>query len=366
VALAYPITPSELTPTWLTERLRAAGVITSASVTAHALSPLGEGVGMMALLSRVNLTYDAAEAGAPATVVAKFAAQNEANRAVSMAFRIYEREALFLRDLAGRSGVPVPAVYAVEFDAASGDFVIIMEDVGGYRMGDQVVGCGPEEAKVILDAIAPLHASFWGKVDDPSLAFVPRVNGDMQRNAMSDACTAGWDECIARFPGAMTPRVRAAKERFLASTGDLHDRMGSRPQTVVHGDVRLDNMMFGTGAGQHPVVVLDWQGTLISAAVQDLGYLFTQNLTTEMRRLHEHDLLAYYHRLITDGGVRDYSLEELWDDYRLAALYLFIYAVVIGGTLDPANDRGLAFMNSLMQRATATIEDLDLLSLLDA
>ena len=59
-----------------------------------------------------------------------------------------------------------------------------------------------------------------------------------------------------------------------------------------------------------------------------------------------------------------YTVEQLWDDYRLAALYLFVYAVVIGGTLDPSNERGLAFMTKLMERATATIDDLDLLSLL--
>jgi Ser/Thr protein kinase RdoA (MazF antagonist) len=231
-------------------------------------------------------------------------------------------------------------------------------------MGDQVEGCGPDEAGRILAAIAPLHATYWGDVDRPELSFVPRVNGDLHRNNMSDACGVGWDPCIERFPQAMTPAIRAVRDRFVGSARALHDRVGGLTQTVIHGDLRLDNIMLGQHAGQLPLVILDWQGILVSAGAQDVAYLLTQNLTTEHRREAEHDLLARYHAHLVEGGVAGYSLEQLWEDYRLAALYLFVYAVVIGGTLDPSNERGMAFMAKLMERSTATIEDLDLVALL--
>jgi aminoglycoside/choline kinase family phosphotransferase len=359
----FPIEPSQVTAEWIDAQLRTCGAITTANVTSIESEPLGEGVGMMALLSRITVNYDQPEAGAPATVVAKFAIQNE-NRVVGMAFRVYEREALFLRDLAAHSGVPLPAVYAVEIDLASGDNVILMEDIGDYRMGDQVEGCDLETAKIVLDAIAPVHAAFWQNVDQPILSFVPHVDGEMQTEAMSAGPAAGWDPCVERFPDTMTPLVRAHRDKFLSSTRELHARMGRLPQTLCHGDCRLDNMMFAKEPGHHPVIVLDWQGVIISSGLQDVGYLLTQNLSVENRRKGERDLVAHYHSRLVEHGVTGYTLEQCWEDYRLAALYLFVYALVIGGTLDPSNDRGRAFMSSLLTRATATIEDLDLFSLL--
>jgi len=296
--------------------------------------------------------------------VAKFATTSEQNRAVAAAFRVYEREALFLRDVSSKTTAPIPAVYGVEIDVPSGEFVLLMEDLGGYRTGDQVAGCGLDEAKLVLDAIAPLHAAFWGTVDVPELAFAPRIDGDMQRVGMSGACAAGWDPCIERFGAVIPDSIKAARDRYTSQAEELHRRMGRLPQTLIHGDLRLDNVMFGETPDHRPAMVLDWQGVIISAAVQDVAYLLTQNLTTENRRAHEDTLLRHYHDRLVAEGVADYPYEQFVADYRLASLYLYVYAMVIGGTLDPSNERGLAFMGQLIDRACASIVDHDLLSLL--
>ena len=326
--------------------------------------PIGEGVGMLALISRIGVTYDEPEAGAPASVIAKFATPSEQNRAVAAAFRVYEREALFLRDVSSKTTAPIPAVYGVEIDVPSGEFVLLMEDLGEYRTGDQVAGCGLDEAIVVLDAIVPLHAAFWNSVDRPELAFAPHIDGDMQREGMSGGCVVGWDPCIERFGDVIPESIRAARERYTSSAQELHRRMGRLPQTLIHGDLRLDNIMFAAAPGHRPAMVLDWQGVIISAAVQDVAYLLTQNLTIENRRAHEDTLLAHYHARLVAEGVTGYPYDQFVADYRLASLYLFVYAVVIGGTLDPSNERGMAFMGQLIARACSTIVDHDLLSLL--
>lgn len=361
---SFPNSPSQLTSDWLTAKLRAAGAVKDATVTGFDQVSLGEGVGMLSVLNRVTLRYDREEAGAPATVIAKFPTLSEANRPVADAMRVYEREAVFLRDIGPKTAAALPGVYAVDLELPSGEFVLLMEDLGAYRMGDQVAGCGADEARTILDAVVPVHAAFWADTDRPELAFAPRIDGDMQRIGMSGMCVTGWDTFIERFGQHVPQAVQDAKERYLSQCEELHYRMGRLPQTLAHGDLRLDNIMFGTAPGHRPAVVLDWQGVIVSAAVQDVAYLLTQNLTIEMRRAHEAELLAHYHGRLTDHGVKDYPFERFLADYHLAALYLFIYAVVIGGTLDPSNERGLAFMAQLTDRACAAIVDHDLLSLL--
>ena len=48
---------------------------------------------------------------------------------------------------------------------------------------------------------------------------------------------------------------------------------------------------------------------------------------------------AYYERLLVDG-VQDYTFNELWTDYRLSHLVNTSVAVITGGTMDLANERG--------------------------
>ena len=95
-----------------------------------------------------------------------------------------------------------------------------------------------------------------------------------------------------------------------------------------------------------------------------MAYLISQNVQLEQRRAHEAELIEHYHSRLVELGVQDYSLEQCWHDYKVGVLYLFSYAVVIAGTLDPSNARGAAFMEQLVARSSATVMDHDLLAML--
>ena len=63
--------PAEITKEWLTQALRSTGAIQS-SVTHVEPLIIGEGVGLMAQLARLSITYAKPES-APTTMIAKFA-----------------------------------------------------------------------------------------------------------------------------------------------------------------------------------------------------------------------------------------------------------------------------------------------------
>ena len=359
-ARSYPTHPSELTPEWLTERLRETGAIRDSRVIGLSTTPVGEGIGMLGILARVALEYDKPENGAPSSLVGKFASPVPGNRAVAMAYRMYEREVGFYREIAPTIDVAAPRCYAAEVEPDSGDCVLLLEDLSQMRTGDQVAGCTAETAKQIIDAVVPLHAKYWGHPEDLAVKSVPRIDGEAQIAGITAGCEAGWDPCMAVFGDVVADEIKAARDTFLAAVPEIHRMIGRRVQTIIHGDVRLDNLMFD----ESKIVLLDW-ALSISTGLQDVAYLLSQNVTTDERRAHETELLEHYQRRLAERGI-DHPLDKCWDDYRVGVLYMFCYAVVIAGTLDPANARGAAFMEKLVERSSTTMMDHDILALVPA
>ncbi len=68
----YPTNPKELTTEWLTATLDAAGALGGAEVTSFSTSPVGEGIGMLGILARVEMDFDRPAPEAPQSVIAKF------------------------------------------------------------------------------------------------------------------------------------------------------------------------------------------------------------------------------------------------------------------------------------------------------
>lgn len=354
-----PNSHDEITVEWLDEMFRAAGA--DVEVKSFRRRPMGEGVGMMATLELIDLEY--ARGSGPDTIVVKLKAVNDANRAVALAFDIYQREVLFYRDIADQTSAGTPAVFLAHVDGPE-NFALVLEDLSGYRLGDQVHGCHRSDAEAAVVTLAKLHAPFWDDVDRPEFEFIPYDTPSVHGDALRDGCHAGWDPMVAAFGDAVPDFMLDVKDRFLAAVPALQEWLASSPSTIVHGDFRMDNLFFGIDEGHLDMMVIDWQGCLRSKGVRDVAYLLSQSVPTEERRQHERDLVALWHQTLVDDGVTGYSAEQAWEDYRRAVLALWILVVVIAGTLDSSNERGRVWMTEMIRRSAATIDDLDLLALL--
>ena len=86
------------------------------------------GTGQMGDCLRLALAYDG-DTDAPATLVAKLPSSDETSRATGMAMRTYEVEVRFYQELAARLPVRAPRCHHAEIDLATGDFVLLLEDL---------------------------------------------------------------------------------------------------------------------------------------------------------------------------------------------------------------------------------------------
>lgn len=101
------------------------------------------------------------------------------------------------------------------------------------------------------------------------------------------------------------------------------DRPG--PGSFVHGDFRLDNMLFG---GPIPLVVVDWQTINIRNPIADIAYFLGAGLLPDLRCSNETQLLRVYHEALLAHGVTNFSFATCFLDYRRFSFSGLVMAVI--------------------------------------
>ncbi|MCP5044022.1 MAG: phosphotransferase [bacterium] len=139
----------------------------------------------------------------------------------------------------------------------------------------------------------------------------------------------------------------------------------ARPECFapVHGDYRLDNLLFGTSGGGAPVAAVDWQTLSIGHPGRDVAYFLGNAMPKELRREHERELVAAYHETLLGHGVGDYSLEQCFDDYRFGQ-FQGPLVTVLGAMAVIQTDRGDNMFMAMASRSCEAIRDLDSTALL--
>ena len=259
--------------------------------------------------------------GAPASVVAKVPAADEVSRLTGFATRTYELEAAFYGELCSTVLVNRPICYLSRFDAENQGYVVLLEDLAPAEAGDQIEGCTPEEAVAAMPELAALHAPRWG---DPTLLdidWLDRPTPESSRNLI-DFIPTLYPGFVDRYRDRLEPGVLELSERFMNAI-ERYILNRPAPWTVVHGDFRLDNILFGGPR----VVVVDWQTVKIGAGLSDVSYFIGSALQPEDRQQEEANLVRAYHSYLTELGV-ELKWSDCWEDYRRYAFDGLLMGVV--------------------------------------
>lgn len=365
--LTIPTTPADLTPAWLTDALRAGGVIPGDSmVTSASCEVLGQGAGFIGQIARVMLAYDRPIAGAPATLIAKMPALDPGARELAGIYGLYEREYRFYREMAAEITFRTPRCYYSDGDAEKVEYILLLEDLGATgRAGDQVRGCTAEEARIALAHLALHHARWWQHPRLTEIAWLtPGI--DLVNGAMEQSYPQAWQKTLDLFSDRIDGEIRDVMPTLGPRITKLLTSLADRPMTIGHGDYRLDNMFFGNAGSGYEVAVLDWQSPNVAWCAYDVAYFLYSNVDTETRRAHEMDVLREYHRTLAANGVAGYTFEEFIQDYRASLLVSLGIWIVNAATLDMANERGKALFDLFFDRLCAAIMDHNALELLPA
>jgi hypothetical protein len=357
--VSIPSSITDVDAAWLTDVLRGSNAITG-EVTSFDTEQVGEGVGIMGQLFRLTLHYASPERGAPGSVIVKLPSPFEENRAQGIALGMYEAEVRFYNEMKATTGTRTPWVHLARIVPGTAEFVVVMEDLAGLHMPDEVAGITVEQAEAAAVEVAKLHASWWGKVGGDEYAWIPTIDAPRIEPVIA-VFPMLWEAFAAKFAEYLDDDLRHVGATIAPRWGELMRHFAKRPMTLLHMDYRSENMMFDDG---HTVVVLDWQALGRGPGCYDLAYLLGGSLTIENRRAAERDLVAKYHATLVEGGVTDYGLDEAWADYCFGGLLVIATPIFTGGSLDLANERGTALIGGMGKRLLTAVADHQALELM--
>jgi hypothetical protein len=347
----FPATAAAVTPGWLEAQLTASGALAQARVTHASFVPIG--TGQVGDTARFSLTYDPPGAGPP-TLAAKFAAADPTSRATGAALGLYAKEVHFYRELAAHIAVRSPRVHAAELSDDGATFVLLFEDLGPARGGNQLEGCSLEDARLAVAQAAALHAPTWGVPALGTAAWLQPVAGLAERVcAMYPAAQAIFRE---RYTGVLADDLMAVCDALCdLYAGYCHRSPAQR--AVCHGDFRLDNMLFDARGGRDPIAVVDWQTASWDCPIKDLGYFLGCGIGSALRCAHEDDLIDLYCDAMTQRGV-PLTREAIWTRYRLGALH-GVATAVFSSAFVVRTERGDANFLSMAKGACELARDHD-------
>ena len=352
-----PDHPEKFDLNWLADKLnQPEGAQPQDLLVGFDIKPIGTGqVG-----DSYRLTLDwKDESAQPKTLVAKCPAQDEKSRQTGAHLRNYAMEVRWYENYAQHAKIRTPFCYYTEIDDKLENFVLLMEDVAPAQQGNQLEGGSVEEVRKILAEAAHLHGFKW---NDASIKNIEWLNYNKGNEGFVKTLVPSiYPEWCERYQGRIDSSILEMGKDFVARLEDyLTPR--DKPVSIVHTDLRLDNILFSDSAGR--AIVVDWQTVNAGTPMADVAYCIgTSFAQPQMRANNEKALVENYLKQLEPYSKGAYAFEQAWEDYRFSAFSGFLMGV-IAAMLVERTERGDEMFAVMAERAGAQALHLDSLSLL--
>ncbi|MDQ4004872.1 MAG: phosphotransferase family protein [Actinomycetota bacterium] len=251
------------------------------------------------------------------------------------------REHRVLSALASATARTPKPILACDDESVIGTPFYLMERVHGVVIRDELPPWANEEQRgrigdELIDTLAELHAADWRAA---GLEGWGKPTGYLERQ-------------LKRWSGQLAltmPLTRPLPDLERASAWLAEHRPESFEATIVHGDYKLDNVVFADEAPARLVAILDWEMSTIGDPIADLGYMLSlwsepadppdavlseQLGVTRLPGFRSRDELAERYRGTTGREIGDVSWYMVLAIWKLAILLEGSYARHLAGVTD--------------------------------
>ncbi|WP_019927207.1 phosphotransferase [Nocardia sp. BMG111209] len=341
--------PTDLGNEWLTAALGAGEVV--------GFRYERIGTGQVSDCYRVDVEYAPGSAG-PRSVVLKVASEDPTSRQSGMFMGLYESEVRFYREIAPRlRGGPIAPCYHAAIDTGTGAFDLLLGDAAPAVAGDEIRGATVEQAFVAVRELGRWHALLHAAPALPEAAWLER--GSLLGQTLFEQL---YRMFLERYGERLTLPQRAVCDRLVASFDVYLANSDTAVRGLIHGDYRLDNLLFGAAGSPRPLMVVDWQGVMMGPALNDLAYFLGGALPDRDRRIHYDDLLRAYHEAL--GPDPRTTLAEIREAVRHSS-FAGVTMSIAASVVVERTDRGDELFMTTLARHCAHVLDTGALDLLE-
>lgn len=325
----------EMTPDLINMVLCAEFEPDGTDILAIQLEPLAEVSHFNALLYRLHLTYQQPTENRPESLIAKLPTARTELHERAQVFQPGTRENWFYRAAATQSPLRVPHCYLNDTDLNSGASVLLLEDGSPAVPGNWMAGATLEQACQALESLARFHAHWWGQDQSEQIQELNQMlsgNSEDETNLVQDLFDLAWPQFVDQTGSELPEDVRHLGEAIVGNMQMVDDLIDQGSPTLVHGDYRIDNLLFGEQDGEPICWVIDWEDVYFGSGMIDVSWFLGGCLPIEAVH-YEKDLLRLYHQELLSNGVENYNWVQCYVDY-CSAMYSSFVQGVLSVTLD--------------------------------
>ncbi len=343
-------TSAQVTPKWLTDSLRKAGFLNRGRVL-NIANTLTKRL-VLSEVSRLEISYSLdAPSTAPSNLFLKISTPEFSRVALS---EHREKEVEFYNLIAREmNDPPVIRCYEADYSPESGTYYLLLDDLSETHFQT----ASPQRPSKIscesaVECVAQLHAFWW---EHPKLG---NEVGSLFSNSELDKFVDDVEKNVTRFIDFLgnilsIERLRIY-ERLLASKRKIWERLtDAAGLTVIHGDAHWWNFLYPRNANTHRVVMFDWQLWHVDVGARELAFMVALGGYSERNSDLEKQIVRLYYDSLIAGGVKNFTWNNCWDDYRWAAIRNLNVPVI-----QWSQGRGAELWQSNLERAFSAYDEL--------
>lgn len=346
-----PMTPAELTPSWLNaalgdEWLQRHGPITRVETEWLATQ------GLFTQLIRLHLVSSGqAEHGGlpPTTLIAKLSSTD--SQTVKHYARFYRREVEFYEHLAPELGDLVPRCFFASYDPTTHAHVLLLEDLAPSIAGRIEAPVTVDEAHIVAKQLARVHAHWLGAPSLGTLQADFPIHGPRFAAGYERQLDAGLT-LLAPYLEDETPALAAALVDGLQSRWD---RQFAEPGTFIHWDAHAGNVLFAKDGGRFALI--DWQNCTVGRGMWDLVRFCVLSLSPADRRHAERSIVHTYANAMGEHAKPDQSADALWEEYLTLVPLCFAQQLRFFASIDTWDATRQSWRHAVAPRVIAALHD---------
>ncbi len=198
------------------------------------------------------------------------------------------------------------------------DFLLVLEDISNqYKTIGETNRSKIDYWYGCIETLARVHAYFWNYKNINEKLIDVRNKSQLKETELKDLSML--EKFFCKYKEELSDKEKSFLKKAMYINIDFVKEVRERTIkkdriTIVHGDSHIHNFMFSINEDKN-TILFDYQFFNKGIGTIDLAHLFRVDFP-ESLLVKQLDLVSYYHKILIENDVKDYSKKDCLRDFR--------------------------------------------------